>query len=192
NRDSKSSFSQKSNVNEPLNSHRPSFARVVKGPIIQERHDAPVMVLERGTLNYEENPVLVGCVKEFKTIPNIHHICFSEGFNGIKTSYLGGFWVLLEFDSFHSCKKFHTHAGINSWFSSIQQWTTNFEIKDRVVWIDVEGTPLRAWSHATFQKIASKWGELVHMDLSNVPNKYSMRLSREICNKNITGEPFQQ
>nr|GEV09756.1 RNA-directed DNA polymerase, eukaryota, reverse transcriptase zinc-binding domain protein [Tanacetum cinerariifolium] len=161
NRDSKSSFSQKSNVNEPLNSHIPSFARVVKGPIIQERHDAPVMVLERGTLNYEGNPVLVGCVKEFKTIPNIHHICSSKGFNGIKTSYLGGFW------------------------------TSNFEVKDRVVWIDVEGTPLRAWSHATFQKIASKWGELVHMDLSNVSNKYSMRRCVKTCVQHLIAESFK-
>ncbi|GKA51445.1 RNA-directed DNA polymerase, eukaryota, reverse transcriptase zinc-binding domain protein, partial [Tanacetum coccineum] len=37
-------------------------------------------------------------------------------------------------------------------------------------------TPLQAWSHATFNRIASKWGELVYMDESNASNKYSMRL----------------
>ncbi|GKB10317.1 RNA-directed DNA polymerase, eukaryota [Tanacetum coccineum] len=191
NRDSKSSFSQKLHANEPLNVPRPSFAKVVKGSVIQQRNVAPVMVLERGTLNYEGDPVLVGCVKKFKTIPNIHHICSSEGFNGIKTCCLGGFWVLFEFDSFQSCKKFHTHAGIKSWFSSLKQWTSNFEIKDRVVWIDVEGTPLRAWSHATFQKIASKWGELVHMDLSNVLNKYSMRLCVKTYVQHLIVESFK-
>nr|GEU36939.1 zinc finger, CCHC-type, retrotransposon Gag domain protein [Tanacetum cinerariifolium] len=50
----------------------------------------------------------------------------------------------------------------------------NYE--DRVVWIDVEGTPLQAWSHATFNTIASKWGELINMDVSNASNKYNMCL----------------
>ncbi|GKC21950.1 RNA-directed DNA polymerase, eukaryota [Tanacetum coccineum] len=108
NRDSKSSFSQKLHANEPLNVPRPSFAKVVKGSVIQQRNVAPVM------------------------------------------------------------------------FSSLKQWTSNFEIKDRVVWIDVEGTPLRAWSHATFQKIASKRGELVHMDISNVPHKFSIVRAKEV------------
>ncbi|GKC97429.1 RNA-directed DNA polymerase, eukaryota, reverse transcriptase zinc-binding domain protein, partial [Tanacetum coccineum] len=122
-----------------------------KGP------DAPVLVLERGVLNFEGDSVLVGCVKEFKSLPNIHIACFNEGFLGLKISYLGGFWILLEFDSSQSCKKFKLHEGIKSWFSSLLKWTPNFEIKDRVVWIDIESIPLRAWSHTNFEKIARKW-----------------------------------
>nr|GFA73454.1 RNA-directed DNA polymerase, eukaryota [Tanacetum cinerariifolium] len=79
-----------------------------------------------------------------------------EGSSGLKISYLGGFWVLLEFNSFQSCEKFHNHEGIKSWFSTLSQWTPNFEIQDRVVWIDIKGTPLRAWSQSTFNKIARK------------------------------------
>ncbi|GJW18812.1 RNA-directed DNA polymerase, eukaryota, reverse transcriptase zinc-binding domain protein [Tanacetum coccineum] len=119
-----------------------------------ENYNSPVLVLERGLLNYEGDPVLVGCVKDFKTLPNIHIVCSSEGFTRLKINYLGGFWVLLEFDSFQSCEKFYTHEGIKSWFSTLSQWTPNFEIQDRVVWIDIEGTPLRAWSQSTFNKIA--------------------------------------
>nr|GEY80269.1 RNA-directed DNA polymerase, eukaryota, reverse transcriptase zinc-binding domain protein [Tanacetum cinerariifolium] len=47
---------------------------------------------------------------------------------------------------------------------------------DRIVWIDVEGIPLRAWSKTTFNKITRKWGELVFMDDSNSANKYSLRI----------------
>nr|GEZ57332.1 RNA-directed DNA polymerase, eukaryota, reverse transcriptase zinc-binding domain protein [Tanacetum cinerariifolium] len=47
---------------------------------------------------------------------------------------------------------------------------------DRIVWIDVEGIPLRAWSKTTFNKIVRKWGELVFMDDSNSANKYSLRI----------------
>ncbi|GJW71086.1 RNA-directed DNA polymerase, eukaryota, reverse transcriptase zinc-binding domain protein, partial [Tanacetum coccineum] len=99
---------------------------------VNENYDAPVLVLERGLLNYEGDPVLVGCVKDFKTLPNIHTVCSSEGFTRLKINYLGGFWVLLEFNSFQSCEKFYTHEGIKSWFSTVSQWTPNFEIQDRV------------------------------------------------------------
>ncbi|GJS99368.1 hypothetical protein Tco_0820538 [Tanacetum coccineum] len=95
------------------------------------------MVLERGSLNYGGDPVLVGYVTDFKTLPNIHNVCLSEGFSG---------------------------------------WNAQTEIPDRVVRIDVEGTSLQAWSHATFNRIASKWGELAYMDESNASNKYSMRI----------------
>ncbi|GJW13143.1 RNA-directed DNA polymerase, eukaryota, reverse transcriptase zinc-binding domain protein, partial [Tanacetum coccineum] len=133
NRDTKATSSQKASSFNPSNVPKPSFAKVVKGSGVNENYDALVLVLERGLLNYEGDPVLVGC-------------------------------VLLEFDSFQSCEKFHTHEGIKSWFSTLSQWTPNFEIQDRVVWIDIEGTPLRAWSQSIFNRIASKWGELVILE----------------------------
>nr|GFB88839.1 RNA-directed DNA polymerase, eukaryota, reverse transcriptase zinc-binding domain protein [Tanacetum cinerariifolium] len=90
-------------------------------------------------------------------------------------------WVMKEFDSFQSCDKFRTYESINSWFSSLSPWTPHFEVQDKIVWIDAEGIPLRAWSKTTFNKIARKWGELVFMDDSNSANKYSLR----ICVKTI-------
>ncbi|GJV49452.1 RNA-directed DNA polymerase, eukaryota [Tanacetum coccineum] len=176
-------------VNEHVS--KPSFARAVKGNGTQDFLEVPVMVLESGSLNFKGDPVLVGCVKDFKTIPNIQNVCSSEGFKGIKTSYLGGFWVLFEFDYFKSCEKFQSHYGINLWFLCLQQWDTNFVISDRVVWIDVEGTPLHAWSLPTFNKIASKWGELVYMDDSNVTNKYSMRLCVKTKIQHLIAESFK-
>ncbi|GJT39893.1 RNA-directed DNA polymerase, eukaryota [Tanacetum coccineum] len=113
-----------------------SFANVVKGTGVQEICNAPVMVLERGTLNYKGDPMLVGGVKDFKSLPNIHNICSTEG-------------------------------------------------------IDVEGTPLRSWSHATLNKIAGKWGELVYLDISNVPNKYSMRLCVKTRFQHLIVESFK-
>ncbi|GJT30914.1 hypothetical protein Tco_0911189 [Tanacetum coccineum] len=134
------------------------------------------MVLEQGSLNYEGDPALMGCVKDFKTLPNIHNVCFCKGFSRVKISYLGGYWVLLEFESLQSCENFQTRNDIIYCFSSLQQWNAQFEIPDRVFLIDVEGTSLQAWLHATFNRIVNKWGELVYMDDSNASNKYSMRL----------------
>nr|GEZ65113.1 RNA-directed DNA polymerase, eukaryota [Tanacetum cinerariifolium] len=120
-----------------------------------------------------------------------HKKALREGFKGIKSSNLGGFWVLFEFDSFQSCEKFQPHDGINLWFSCLQQWDINFVISNRFVWIDVEGTPLQAWSLPTFNKIASKWGELVYMDDSNVTNKYSMRLCVKTKIQHLITESFK-
>ncbi|GJS13903.1 hypothetical protein Tco_0408375, partial [Tanacetum coccineum] len=87
--------------------------------------------------------------------------------------------------------KFQTHNGINTWFSSLKQWNAQFEIPNRVVWIDVEGTPLQAWSHAPFNRIASKWDELVYMDDSKASNKYSMRLCIKTRVHHLIAESFK-
>ncbi|GJS00445.1 RNA-directed DNA polymerase, eukaryota [Tanacetum coccineum] len=117
---------------------RYGWASSIYLPMRLDSTEILMQVLERGVLNFEGDSVLVGCVKEFKSLPNIHIACFNEGFSGLKISYLGGFWILLEFDSSQSCEKFKLHEGIKSWFSSLLKWTPNFEIKDRVVWIDIE------------------------------------------------------
>nr|GEY02710.1 RNA-directed DNA polymerase, eukaryota [Tanacetum cinerariifolium] len=65
------------------------------------------------------------------------------------------------------------------------------KVQDKVVWIDVEGTPLRAWSQSTFNKIASRWGELVYMDDYNDSNKYSMRLCVKTMSQHLTAESFK-
>ncbi|GJY44030.1 RNA-directed DNA polymerase, eukaryota [Tanacetum coccineum] len=41
---------------------------------------------------------------------------------------------------------------------------SDFAAKERIVWVDIEGVPLNAWSRSTFQKIGSKWGELVVLE----------------------------
>ncbi|GKB29136.1 hypothetical protein Tco_0868537 [Tanacetum coccineum] len=56
----------------------PSFDKAMKGQGIQESNDELVRVLERGSLNCGGDRVLVGCVKDFKTLPNIHNVCPSE------------------------------------------------------------------------------------------------------------------
>ncbi|GJX93742.1 RNA-directed DNA polymerase, eukaryota [Tanacetum coccineum] len=69
--------------------------------------------------------------------------------------------------------------------------TPHFEVLDRVVWIDVEGTPLCAWSQSTFNKIASNWGELVYLDDSNVSNKYNMHLCLKTRVHHLIAESFK-
>ncbi|GJV63547.1 RNA-directed DNA polymerase, eukaryota [Tanacetum coccineum] len=52
-------------------------------------------------------------------------------------------------------------------------------IDERLIWIDVEGIPIRAWNNGTFSKICERWGEVIFMDDSDKCN----RLSKRICIK---------
>ncbi|GKB17048.1 hypothetical protein Tco_0850971, partial [Tanacetum coccineum] len=56
------------------------------------------------------------------------------------------------------------YVGVASWFQSLGNAQSDFAAKERIVWVDIEGVPLNAWSRSTFQKIGSKWGELVVLE----------------------------
>nr|GFB10109.1 RNA-directed DNA polymerase, eukaryota [Tanacetum cinerariifolium] len=49
--------------------------------------------------------------------------------------------------------RMHLHANV-----------AEFVAKERIVWIDIEGVPLHAWSRDTFAKIGSKWGEMMDLE----------------------------
>nr|GEZ38133.1 RNA-directed DNA polymerase, eukaryota [Tanacetum cinerariifolium] len=66
-------------------------------------------------------------------------------------------WVLFEFDSLASKEKFLNHSGIGSWFTELIQATSSFENDERIVWISIEGLPIKAWTPNTFRKISSLW-----------------------------------
>nr|GFC69044.1 RNA-directed DNA polymerase, eukaryota [Tanacetum cinerariifolium] len=51
-----------------------------------------------------------------------------------------------------------------SWFRHLCNAQSDFAAKERIVWVDIEGVPLNDWSRLTFQKIASKWEEMVELE----------------------------
>ncbi|GKA62165.1 hypothetical protein Tco_0761684 [Tanacetum coccineum] len=63
-----------------------------------------------------------------------------------------------------SKSKFMEHVGVASWFRRLCNAQSDFAAKERIVWVDIEGVPLNAWTRSTFQKISSKWGELVELE----------------------------
>ncbi|GJU50921.1 hypothetical protein Tco_1220476 [Tanacetum coccineum] len=76
----------------------------------------------------------------------------------------GGLWVMIELKSSKSKSKFMEHVGVASWFRRLCNAQSDFAAKERIVWVDIEGVPLNAWTRSTFQKISSKWGELVELE----------------------------
>nr|GEX15802.1 hypothetical protein [Tanacetum cinerariifolium] len=57
-----------------------------------------------------------------------------------------------------------THVGVASWFSQLRKAHSDFVSREQIVWIDIEGVPLHAWSRPTFSKIGSRWGEVLELE----------------------------
>ncbi|PWA68331.1 RNA-directed DNA polymerase, eukaryota [Artemisia annua] len=122
---------------------------------------------------------LIGCFKDFRSIANTRTICSSEAFLDVDFKYLGGLWVLFDFNSKEARDKFHNHKGVNTWFSILKGWHDDFVVEERLLWLEIEGVPIRAWHNDVFTNICGKWGEVLFMDDSD----HSNRLSKRVCIK---------
>nr|GEZ43139.1 RNA-directed DNA polymerase, eukaryota [Tanacetum cinerariifolium] len=150
-----------------LNS-RVSYANVASGPNTSNRFavlDKPSLVLDDdcGLVGYFSRHVL-GKVKNFHSINNIKVTLVKEGFVISNISYMGGLWVLIELENVEMQKEFLQHVGVNSWFQTLHLVTSDFVSTERIVWVDVEGIPLKLWSLATFKKIGNKWGDVMEIE----------------------------
>ncbi|GJX55973.1 RNA-directed DNA polymerase, eukaryota [Tanacetum coccineum] len=65
------------------------------------------------------------------------------------------------FDSMPNLGVVLKDEGLDTWFSAVQPWKNDFRVDERVLWVDVEGIPLVAWTNKTFMKVAKRWGELL-------------------------------
>nr|GEX10294.1 hypothetical protein [Tanacetum cinerariifolium] len=77
---------------------------------------------------------------------------------------------MMELSSLISKEKFLQHVGVASWFNSLSNVQPDFVSKERILWVDIEGVPLHLWSHPTFTKIGSRWGE--DSDVDGVSDTY--------------------
>nr|GEW89872.1 hypothetical protein [Tanacetum cinerariifolium] len=135
-----------------------AFIRFIKAT----GREVPSLVLDDTCFSDRDfNLSFMGKVKDITALPNLYVILEEEGFQIFKISYLGGMWVFSELESSTASQKFIKHAEVGSWFSSLQPASNSFVSDERIVWISIEGLPLKVWSFNTFVKVASKWGELV-------------------------------
>nr|GEV03112.1 RNA-directed DNA polymerase, eukaryota [Tanacetum cinerariifolium] len=56
------------------------------------------------------------------------------------------------------------HTGVKLWFHIVQDVVNDFVSKERIVWVDIEGIPLNAWSRETFVKIGKIWGDTLDLE----------------------------
>ncbi|GJW75833.1 RNA-directed DNA polymerase, eukaryota [Tanacetum coccineum] len=138
---------------------------LLKDSNVKEASVEPAIVLDDSCIKeFDFNLSLMGKVNEVPTIPNLPVLIAKEGFLNVKIKYLGGMWLLFDFDSSASKQKFLAHTGVRSWFSILKQADNNFVNNERIIWVSVEGLPVKAWTHNSFRKITSIWGELVEWE----------------------------
>ncbi|GJQ96935.1 RNA-directed DNA polymerase, eukaryota, reverse transcriptase zinc-binding domain protein [Tanacetum coccineum] len=148
----------------PTTAHKNSFAAVLKDSNVKEASVEPAIVLDDSCIKeFDFNLSLMGKVNEVPTIPNLPVLIAKEGFLNVKIKYLGGMWLLFDFDSSASKQKFLAHTGVRSWFSILKQADNNFVNNERIIWVSAEGLPVKAWTHNSFRKITSIWGRISGM-----------------------------
>ncbi|GJU39294.1 RNA-directed DNA polymerase, eukaryota [Tanacetum coccineum] len=129
--------------------------------------DSPATVLDDSCFaNHDFEKCVMGEVKLFSSINNLRVILANEGFHNIRIAYLGGLWVMIELPSANSKSKLLKHVGVMSWFKSLSNAQPDFQTRDRIVWVDIEGVPMHVWSRNTFHKIGSRWGEVLDLEES--------------------------
>ncbi|GKB59374.1 RNA-directed DNA polymerase, eukaryota [Tanacetum coccineum] len=161
-----------------------SYAHVLNGYHGNKENSAniPTMVLDETCLNNEEYSLcLLGKVKEFASLSNLKLLLAKEGFLSIKIKYMGGYWVMIGFQNEETKNSFKTNVAVGSWFTQIIQAHNDFNIEERVAWVEIEGVPFKWWSKNTFRRIASRWGTLINGDDLDEDGHYSNRLC--VCTK---------
>ncbi|GJY97792.1 RNA-directed DNA polymerase, eukaryota, reverse transcriptase zinc-binding domain protein [Tanacetum coccineum] len=128
---------------------------------------------------------LLGCYKDFRAIASTRSMCHNEGFSNVDFKYLGGLWVLFDFESSEARDKFLNHKGILTWFSTLKPWYNDFVVDERLVWLEIEGVPIHAWDNQVFNKICSRWGEVIFIDDTDVCNRLSKRLCIKSTHANL-------
>ncbi|GKE66085.1 hypothetical protein Tco_1520246, partial [Tanacetum coccineum] len=93
---------------------------------------------------------VIGEVLQFSSINNLRVLLSNEGFHNTHIVYLGGLWVMIELVSSKTKMKFMQHVGVASWFRRLCNAQSDFTVKERIVWVDIEGVPLNAWSRKVF------------------------------------------
>ncbi|GJT86939.1 nucleotide-binding alpha-beta plait domain-containing protein, partial [Tanacetum coccineum] len=129
-----------------------------------ESHSPDIVLDEDCVISKELSYSLMGRVKEFASLTNLKTALLNEGFVDLSVRYLGELWVLLEFSSSKTKEAFRGNVGVSSWFSEIRQASLDIIPDGRIVWVEVEGVPLKLWTMNTFRRIATKWGDLIDVD----------------------------
>ncbi|GJX74031.1 RNA-directed DNA polymerase, eukaryota [Tanacetum coccineum] len=160
--------------------HAGSYANVVNGyasvaatgPSISS---ASALVLDDScVVDRDLSKHAMGKVKDVNSIPNLRTLLMDEGFSDVKLMYLGGMWVMFEFDKVDTKVNMMQHTGVKSWFHVIQDAAHDFVSDERIVWVDIEGIPLNVWSRETFMRIGKKWGETLDIE-DNVDSSFGRK-----------------
>ncbi|GKE45129.1 RNA-directed DNA polymerase, eukaryota [Tanacetum coccineum] len=145
-----------------------SFAsdlNAIRNPKSVMDHSQPIVLDDDCILECDPSCTFMRKIKDINALSNLYVILANEGFDNVNLTYLGGFWVLIDVGSSSSKEKLLKHVGVASWFTELLPANNSFVSDERLVWISVEGLPIKTWTNNTFAKIVSPWGVMADVDV---------------------------
>ncbi|PWA66147.1 hypothetical protein CTI12_AA331330 [Artemisia annua] len=132
--------------------------------------------------------VVLAKVREVETMEKLYYILECEGFTDVDIHHVGGLWVWIAFKNQSACQKFKNKVSLRPYFSVINPVMRNFVVDERMVWIEIEGLPLCAWSSEALKKIGRLWGTFMFFDDDSGENVSCGRLCIRTSHKSIISE----
>ncbi|GKE63535.1 hypothetical protein Tco_1513902, partial [Tanacetum coccineum] len=74
-------------------------------------------------------------------------------------------WVWIDLDAENDLSSFRLSMEMDKIFTEFKPIDKDFVTDERVVWIDIVGVPLCAWTSDAFKKIGTLWGESLFVDI---------------------------
>nr|GEV05260.1 RNA-directed DNA polymerase, eukaryota [Tanacetum cinerariifolium] len=114
------------------------------------------------------NNVVLVKVRDVHLILNINNVLKKEGLNNVVLVKVRDVHLILninnvlkkeEFNSLESCKKIQANSEMSWYFTAMKQVSHSFIADERVIWVEIGGLSLNAWTTKAFKKIANIWGE---------------------------------
>nr|GFA24208.1 nucleotide-binding alpha-beta plait domain-containing protein [Tanacetum cinerariifolium] len=115
--------------NRGVKGNSSSYVNVVKGSqsMHTEMESKPALVLDSTCVNQRDySNFLLGKVKDIASLSNLKEALDKEGFENIELKYMGGDWIMCEFQSKEAKQMFQSSVGIGTWFSHLQQASPDF------------------------------------------------------------------
>ncbi|GJU82333.1 RNA-directed DNA polymerase, eukaryota [Tanacetum coccineum] len=100
----------------------------------------------------------MGRIKNLRPLTNLKNALHDVRFRGLECKFLrvrvnvGS----LEFSSVKSKRHSVVNVGVSSWFSEIRQASFDINPDGRIVWVEIEGVPLKLWTLNTFKRIVTR------------------------------------
>ncbi|KAK8670691.1 hypothetical protein V6N13_037309 [Hibiscus sabdariffa] len=125
----------------------------------------------------------------------IHERLYFWGLGEITVKRLADRVFLLEVndDALYSSLKEARWSYLLEIFTEVHPWSDSFKIPERVVWVELVGTPLHCWNPHTFKQIAEIWGELIFLgeNASQLHGVVNAKRWADVVYKNPSGPKNQ-
>nr|GEV93329.1 RNA-directed DNA polymerase, eukaryota [Tanacetum cinerariifolium] len=149
-----------------------SSTAAVPGPYIS--FASALVLVDSCVIERDLSKYAMGKVKDVNYITNLRTLLMDEGSSDVKLKYLGGMWVMFEFDKVDTKVNIMQHIVVKLWVHVIQDALRDFVSDERIVWVDIERIPLNVWSRETFMRTGKKWGEMLDIE-DNVDSSFGRK-----------------